>query len=78
MHARKPVLTLHLLNENESDISEDTPVNLGMEEGVPDSDALKEHLKSFHEVQKVIEDKAMQRILNAQSQQNKDYEQRHG
>ena len=54
MYARKPVLPLHLLNENESDIPEDTPVNSDMEEGDPDSDALKEHLKSIQEV-KVIE-----------------------
>ena len=47
-------LPLHLLNENESDIPEDTPVKSDMEEGVPDSDALKEHLKSIQEV-KVIE-----------------------
>ena len=40
MYARKPVLPLHLLNENESGIPENTPVNLDMEKGVPDSDAL--------------------------------------
>ena len=68
MYARKPVLPLHLLSENESDIPEYTPVNLDMEEGVPDSDAVNEHLKFIQEVQNVIADKAMQRILNAQSQ----------
>ena len=64
MYARKPVLPLHLLNENDSDIPDDTPMNLDMEGGVPDSDALR---RTIQEVQRVIKNKAMQRILTAQS-----------